>query len=75
MTKLYLRKKDLELARLQLETQQLQDPYSSTLNLLKTMSLLNHLDKEFRVQNKNQQIAQNPENQTDSAENFEITPE
>lgn len=75
MKKLYLRKKDIESARLQLETQQLQDPYNSTISFLKAMSLLNHLDKEFLAQNKTHQIDQNPENQTNEFEIQQITPE
>lgn len=58
MTTLHLRKKDLELAIDQLETVQLQDPYSSIISLLKTKSLLNRLELSFQNQTDESEIRQ-----------------
>lgn len=58
MKTFYLRKKDLELARHQLEAQQLQDPYSSISGFLSAMSLINRLEQSFQNQTNESEIQQ-----------------
>lgn len=58
MQKFYLRKKDLELARHQLEAPQLQDPYSSISGFLSAMSLINRLEQSFQNQTNESEIQQ-----------------
>lgn len=73
MEQLHIDEKDLEQALIRLESQPLQDPYSSTLQYLRAVSLINRLQKKLKTREKGSALQS--QNQTDSAENFEITPE